>query len=54
MSFLKGVDIMPVDKSWISLSSRSCEEYINGVIDDEDMKIKCPCRFLVVFCISFS
>ena len=54
MSFLKGVDIMPVDKSWISLSSRSCEEYINGVIEfvdyafqrikDEDMKIKCPCN----------
>ena len=54
MSFLKGVDIMPVDKSWINLSSRSCEEYINGVIEfvdyafqrikDEDMKIKCPCN----------
>ena len=57
MSFLKGVDIMPVDKSWISLSSRSCEEYINGVIEfvdyafqrikGEDMKIKCPCRPLM-------
>ena len=54
MSFLKGVDIMPVDKSWINLSSRSCEEHINGVMEfvdyafqrikDEDMKIKCHCN----------
>ena len=54
MSFLKGVDIMSIDKSWINLSSRSYEEYINGVIEfvdyafqhikDEDMKIKCPCN----------
>jgi len=54
MSFLKGADIMSVDKSWINLSSRSCEEHINGVIEfvdyafqrikDEDMKIKCPCN----------
>ena len=36
MSFLKGVDIVPVNKSWISLSSRSCEEYINGVIEFVD------------------
>ena len=50
ISFLKGVDVIPVDKSWISLSSMSCEEYINGVIEfvdytfqcikDEDMKIQ--------------
>ena len=57
MSFLKGVDVMPVDKSWINLSCRSCKEYKNGVIEfvdyafqrikDEDMKIKCPCRPLM-------
>ena len=36
MSFLKGVDIMLIDKSWINLSSRSCEEYINGVTEFVD------------------
>ena len=54
ISFLEGVDIMPVDKSWINLSNRSCEEYVNEVIEfveytfhrikKEDMKIKCPCN----------
>ena len=41
MSFLKGVDVMPVNKSWISLSSRSSEEYINGVIDFFDYAFQC-------------
>ena len=51
---MKGVDIMPVDKSWIYLPSRSCHEYVNGVekfveyafqrIKDDDMKIKCLCN----------
>ena len=51
---MKGVDIMWVDKSWINLSNRLCEEYLNGVIEfveyafqrnkEEDIKIKCPCN----------
>ena len=54
ISFFEGVDIMPVDKSWINLSNSSCEEYVNEVIEfveyafqrvkEEDMKIKCPCN----------
>ena len=45
---------MWVDKSWINLSNRLCEEYVNGVIEfveyafqrnkEEDIKIKCPCN----------
>ena len=54
ISFFEGVDVMPVDKSWINLSNSSCEEYVNEVIGfveyafqrvkEEDMKIKCPCN----------
>ena len=33
ISFLEGVDIMSVDKSWINLSNRSCEENVNEVIE---------------------
>ena len=53
LMFLNFVEIsMPIDKSWMILSTRSCIEYFNGMenfleyafhhVKDEDMKINCP------------
>ena len=52
--FFNFVEInIPIDKSWMNLSTRSCIEYFNGVesfleyvfhhVKDEDTKINCPC-----------